>query len=26
GKVSEVKYNIINDFGTAGDMLTQRVN
>ncbi|ECZ3363210.1 long polar fimbrial chaperone LpfB, partial [Salmonella enterica] len=22
----EVKYNIINDFGTAGDMLTQRVN
>ncbi|PXV31586.1 pili assembly protein, partial [Salmonella enterica subsp. enterica serovar Newport] len=21
-----VKYNIINDFGTAGDMLTQRVN
>ncbi|HHR4685423.1 TPA: long polar fimbrial chaperone LpfB, partial [Salmonella enterica] len=25
-KVSEVKYNIINDFGTAGDMLTQRVN
>ncbi|MBJ2615734.1 long polar fimbrial chaperone LpfB, partial [Salmonella enterica subsp. enterica serovar Derby] len=23
---SEVKYNIINDFGTAGDMLTQRVN
>ncbi|EPB4366618.1 long polar fimbrial biogenesis chaperone LpfB [Enterobacter hormaechei] len=26
GKVSEVKYNIINDFGTAGDMLTQHVN
>ncbi|MGL4683535.1 MAG: long polar fimbrial biogenesis chaperone LpfB [Hafnia alvei] len=24
--VTEVKYNIINDFGTAGDMLTQRVN
>lgn len=26
GAVSEVKYNIINDFGTAGDMLTRRVN
>lgn len=24
--VNEVKYSIINDFGTAGDMLTQRVN
>lgn len=26
GKVNEVKYSIINDFGTAGDMLTQHVN
>ena len=25
-KVNDVKYSIINDFGTAGDMLTQRVN
>ncbi|HDR2892705.1 TPA: molecular chaperone LpfB [Enterobacter asburiae] len=25
GKVSEVKYNVINDFGTSGDILTQRV-
>lgn len=26
GKVNEVKYSIINDFGTAGDILTQHVN
>ena len=26
GKVNEVKYSIINEFGTAGDMLTQHVN
>lgn len=25
GNVSEVKYNIINDFGTSGDMMTQHV-
>ncbi len=26
GTVSEVKYDIINDFGTAGNMLTQHIN
>ncbi|MBA3176163.1 molecular chaperone LpfB [Salmonella enterica] len=26
GTVTEVKYSIINDFGTAGDMLTQHIN
>ena len=26
GQVKDVKYNIINDFGTAGEMLTQHLN
>jgi P pilus assembly chaperone PapD len=26
GQVNDVKYNIINDFGTAGEMLTQHLN